>query len=35
MRGSDFSFDSIQLMFYKCDKVHFKGGGYILILQTR
>ena len=30
MRGSDFIFDSVQLMYYKCHKVNFKrGGSYI------
>ena len=27
MRGSDFIFDSVQLMYYKCHKVNFKRGG--------
>ena len=27
MRGSDFIFDSVQLMYYKCHKVKFKRGG--------
>ena len=27
MRGSDFIFDSVQLMHYKCHKVNFKCGG--------
>ena len=26
MRGSDFIFDSVQLMYYKCHKVNFKRG---------
>ena len=26
MRGSDFIFDSVQLMYYKCHKVNFKCG---------
>ena len=26
MRGSDFIFGSVQLMYYKCHKVNFKGG---------
>ena len=26
MRGSDFIFDSVQLMHYKCHKVNFKRG---------
>ena len=30
LRGSNFIFDSIQLMYYKCYKVHFRrGGSYI------
>ena len=30
MRGSGFSFDSVQLLYYKCHKVNFKrGGSYI------
>ena len=29
-KGSDFIFDSIQLLYYKCHKVSFKrGGSYI------
>ena len=27
MRGSDFIFDSVQLMYYKCHKVNFKREG--------
>ena len=27
MRGSDFIFGSNQLMYYKCHKINFKGGG--------
>ena len=27
MRGSDFVFDSVQLMYFKCHKVNFKRGG--------
>ena len=27
MRGSNFIFDSVQLMYYKCHKVKFKRGG--------
>ena len=26
MKGSDFNFDSVQLMYYKCHKVNFKRG---------
>ena len=30
MKGSDFIFNSVQLMYYKCDKVSFiHGGSYI------
>ena len=30
MKGSDFIFGLVQLMFYKCQKVNFKpGGSYI------
>ena len=30
MRGSDFIFDSVQLLYYKCHKVNFKrSGSYI------
>ena len=30
MRGSDFIFDSVQLMYYKCHRVNFiRGGSYI------
>ena len=30
MKGSDFIFDSVQLMYYKCHKVNFKRvGSYI------
>ena len=30
MKGSDFIFDSVQPMYYKCHKVNFKrGGSYI------
>ena len=27
MKGSDFIFDSVQMMYYKCHKVNFKHGG--------
>ena len=30
MRGSDFIFDSIQLMYYKCQKVHIKCVGWYI-----
>ena len=34
MRGSDFIFDSVQLMYYKCHKVNFRrGGSYIDFLD--
>ena len=26
MKGNDFIFDSVQLMYYKCHKVNFKSG---------
>ena len=30
MRGSDFIFDSVQLLYYKCHMINFKyGGSYI------
>ena len=30
MRGSNFIFDSVQLMYYRCHKVNFRrGGSYI------
>ena len=30
MRGSDFIFDSVQLVYYKCHEINFKhGGSYI------
>ena len=34
MRGSDFIFKSVQLLYYKCHKINFKRGGHILIPQT-
>ena len=34
MRVSNFIFDSIQLMYYKCYKVNSRRVFYILILQT-
>ena len=34
MRGSDFIFDSVQLMYYTCHKVKLNVGDHILILQT-
>ena len=27
MRGSDFIFDSVQLLYHKCHKINFKRGG--------
>ena len=27
MRGSDFTFDCVYLLYHKCDKINFKGGG--------
>ena len=27
MRGSNFIFDSVQLMYYKCRKINFRPGG--------
>ena len=29
--GSDFVFDSVQLMYYKCHKVNFKRGGSYIV----
>ena len=34
MRGHDFIFESVQLLYYKCHKISFKRGGHILIRQT-
>ena len=35
MKGSNFIFDGVNVLFYKCHKIDFKrGGSYILILQT-
>ena len=31
MRGTDFIFDSVQLMYYKCHKVNFKRGRSYII----
>ena len=31
---SDFVLDSVYLMYYKCHKVNFRGGGDILIFQS-
>ena len=33
MRGSDFTFDSVQMLFYKCHKINFILGGHISIFQ--
>ena len=30
MRGSEFAFDSVQLMYHKCHKVNFKRGGVVV-----
>ena len=30
MKGSDFIFDSVQLMYYKCREVNFKCGGWYI-----
>ena len=35
MRGHDFIFESVQLLYCKCHKISFQRGGQILILQTR
>ena len=35
MKGSNFIFDAVNVLSYKCHKIDFKrGGSYILILQT-
>ena len=35
MRGNDFIFYSVQLLYYKCCKINFKRGiHHVLILQT-
>ena len=34
MKGSDFIFDSVQLMYHKCHEVNFKAVVNILVLQT-
>ena len=35
MKGSEFIFDLVQMMYYKCDKLIFRCGVvHILILQT-
>ena len=37
MRGSNFIFDSVQMIYYKHHKINFRRGDYydILILDTR
>ena len=30
VKGSDFIFDSVQLLFYKCHKINFKRGGWYI-----
>ena len=30
MRGSEFAFVAVQLMYYKCHKVNFKRGGVVV-----
>ena len=35
MRGSDFIFDSVQLMYYKCHKVSFKRGGLLIVILDK
>ena len=36
MRGSDYIFESVKFLYYKCHQLNFKhgGGGHILIHQT-
>ena len=34
MRESEFIFDSVQLMHYKCHRINFRCGGSYMILQT-
>ena len=29
MRGSEFVFDYVQLLYYKCNKINLNGGSYI------
>ena len=31
MRGDDFIFDSVQLMYYKCHKINLKRGGSYIV----
>ena len=33
-RESDFIFDSVQLLHYRCHKINFKRGDHLLVLQT-
>ena len=35
MKGSEFIFDSIQLIYYKCHKVNFKCGGSYIVSQKQ
>ena len=35
MRGSDFIFDSVQLMYYKCHRVKFIAGGLHIVSSYR
>ena len=35
MRGSDFIFDSVQLMYYKYHKVSFKRGGSLIVILDK
>ena len=35
MKGKDFIFDSVQLMYYKCHKVSFKCSGSYIVSQKQ
>ena len=35
MKRSDFIFDSVQLMYFKCHKVNFKCGGSYIVSQKQ
>ena len=35
MKGKDFIFDSVQLMYYKCHKVNFKCSGSYIVSQKQ
>ena len=35
MRGSDFIFDSVQFLYYKCHKVNFRRGGFYIDSQEK